>query len=350
MEKNELISYIENSFLKDILLMDNITDISYNGTSIYYVSNRGGREKYPYPVDQNVVRDFLRQLANITEKQFSYLSPVLDVNVGKYRINALNTSVGRVGLDECYTFSVRIASLQRKINRGDGFLTKPLEKLFDFFIRNHVSIVISGITGVGKTEFQKYLISLMEENERLLVIDQTIELAFLEDKEKLDLTLWQADERNKESSISNLIKNGLRNNPDWMIISEARGEEMSDVLVSAMTGIPIITTIHSLDAKSGIERMAGMIMSGEQRINYEDIVKNLCYHFRIFVHLRKYVDQENNVKRYISSIVQVDDDGEMFEIYSDNLKCKKYGKFSRKFLSTIVLKEGLKTVKRFTNG
>lgn len=346
MDKKELIDYIENSFLKEILQMDNVTDISYNGTNIYYVTNIGGRVKYPYKVDPTVVRDFLRQLSNITEKQFSYLSPTLDVNVGRYRINAINSTVGRVGLDECYTFSVRIASLYRKINKGDNFMPKPLEDLFSLLIKNHMSIVISGITGVGKTEFQKYLISLMNENERILVIDNTIELAFLEDNEKLDITLWQADERNADSSISNLIRNGLRNNPDWMIVSEARGKEMNDVLNSAMTGIPIITTIHSLDGKSGIPRMARMIMNGEMRMNYEDIISNLSYHFRIVVHLRKFIDNYHQVTRYISSVVQVESDGTINEIYKDDLKSKKYNKLSTEFLSLLSVEDNEK-IKEF---
>ena len=346
MNKNELTSYIETSFLKDILSLENVTDISYNGSNIYYVSNISGRVRYPYEIESNIVKDFLRQLSNITEKQFSYLNPVLDVNVGRYRINALNSSIGRVGLDECYTFSIRIASLERRINKGEGFMPKQLEKLFDVLINNHISIVISGVTGVGKTEFQKYLISLMKENERIIVIDNTIELAFLDERQRLDITLWQADEKNEISSVANLIRNGLRNNPDWMIISEARGKEMKDVLTSAMTGIPIITTIHALDGKSGISRMANMVMQGEDNMRYEDIVSNLSYHFRIFVYLRKYIDKNNVVHRYISDIVQVDTNGNINEIYNDDLTLKRYGKLSDEFLS-LITKSDYKNIKEF---
>ena len=347
MNKDELINYIEQSFLKDLLVMENVTDISYNGTNIYYVSNISGRQKYPYFISANIIKDFLRQLANITEKQFSYLNPILDVNVGRYRINAVNQTIGRIGLDECHTFSIRVASRKRKINHDEEFMNEKLENLFDVLIANHISIVISGVTGVGKTEFQKYLVSRMEENERILVIDNTIELAFLDDSNRLDITLWQADERNIESSISNLIKNGLRNNPDWMIISEARGKEMSDVLNSAMTGIPIITTIHSLDAKSGPGRMARMVMNGEERINYEDIVSNINYHFRFFVHLKKYIDKSSIVHRYISSIVQFDDNGTYYEIYHDNLKEKKYQKLSKDFINLLHLDEEKNMIKEF---
>lgn len=321
MDKKSLINYIEESFLKPLFELDGITDISYNGRDIYYVTNKYGRSKSEIVLEQSDARDFIRQLANITEKQFSFLNPILDINVGKYRINATHHSIGRVGLDEALTFSIRIASITRKIKHDHSFIESKIEDFFDCLILNHISIVISGVPGVGKTEFQKYLISRMKDNERILVIDNTIELAYVDDTASLDMTFWQADERNKISSISSLIKNGLRNNPDWMIISEARGEDMNDVLNSAMTGIPIITTIHSFDAFSSINRMARMVMQGNQHIDYQDVVENIGYHFRVYVHLRKTIDNKDHIKRYISSIVVLDNDGKQFEIYkNDSLK------------------------------
>lgn len=349
MDKQSLIKYIESSFLKDIASLDSVTDITYNGKDIYYVSNLLGRQKYDKSIASDVVKDFIRQLANITEKQFSYLSPILDVNVGRYRINAVNTSVARVGLEEAISFSVRIASSHLMINHDEKYMSVELEELFDFLIANHISIVICGVTGVGKTEFQKYLISRMKENERIIIVDQTIELAGLTSiNDSLDITLWQANEKIIESNVSSLIKNGLRNNPDWMIVSEARGEEMNDVLNSAMTGIPIITTIHSFDAKSAPSRMARMIMASKQSISYEDIISNLNYHFRIFVYLKK-EDKNGKINRYISSIIQSDSDGKQYEIYRYQDGIKKYGKMSEKFLKLVNFPKNNKFLKGFLN-
>lgn len=347
MNKDALINYIENSFLKELLEKKDITDISYNGKDIYYLTNLEGRKKYLKTIKQSDIKDFIRQLANITEKQFSYLSPVLDINVGRYRFNAINQTVGRLGLDEAVTFSLRIASNERKIKRDHQFMDERLENFFDALIYSRISIVICGVTGVGKTEFQKYLVSRMKTDERILIIDNTIELAQLQNEGRLDITLWQADEKNEQASISNLIKNGLRNNPDWMIVSEARGEEMNDVLNSAMTGIPILTTIHSFDAKSGTARMARMIMGKDNSTKYEDIISNLDYHFRIFVHLSKYIDHNKQVRRYIDSIVQKDEDGTIHEIYSNDLFVKKYAKLSKNFANLLVFDKQHELLKGF---
>ena len=337
MVKSEIINYIESSFIKDILSRKEITDISYNGRNVFITTNENGNEKVDLEISQNDVKDFLRQIANIAEKQFNYLNPILDLNIGRYRLNAVFTSIGRVVEEEAATFSLRIASYEPRISRNHKFMLEEVEELFDALIYNKYSIVISGVPGVGKTELQKYLISRINNNDKVLIIDNAIELSSLQKDEDKNITLWQADEKNELSNVSNLIKNGLRNNPDWMIVSEARGSDMNDLLMSAMTGVPLITTIHSLDALTAPSRMAKAIMMNEKRIAYEDVISNINEHFKIYVHLRKYLDKKNHINRYISSIVEVDDKGIAHEIYKDDLKKKRFAKISNNLSKSLLI-------------
>ena len=347
MVKSEIINYIESSFIKDILSRKEITDISYNGRNIFITTNENGNEKVDLEISQNDVKDFLRQIANIAEKQFNYLNPILDLNIGRYRLNATFTSIGRVVEEEAATFSLRIASYEPRISRNHKFMVEEVEELFDLLINNKYSIVISGVPGVGKTELQKYLISRINNNDKVLIIDNAIELSSLQKDEDKNITLWQADEKNELSNVSNLIKNGLRNNPDWMIVSEARGSDMNDLLMSAMTGVPLITTIHSLDALSAPSRMAKAIMMNEKRIAYEDVISNINEHFKIYVHLRKYLDKKNHINRYISSIVEVDDKGIAHEIYKDDLKTKRFAKISNNLSKSLLINNKKSKLGRF---
>ena len=347
MVKSEIINYIESSFIKDILSRKEITDISYNGRNIFITTNENGNEKVNIEISQNEVKDFLRQIANIAEKQFNYLNPILDLNIGRYRLNATFTSIGRVVEEEAVTFSLRIASYEPRISKDHKFMVEEVEELFDTLINNKYSIVISGVPGVGKTELQKYLISRINNNDKVLIIDNTIELSSLQTDEDKNITLWQAEEKNEASNVSNLIKNGLRNNPDWMIVSEARGSEMNDLLMSAMTGVPLITTIHSLDALSAPSRMAKAIMMNEKRIAYEDVISNLNEHFKIYVHLKKYIDKKNHINRYVSSIVEIDDKGIAHEIYKDDLKIKKFAKISNNLSKSLLINNKKSKLGRF---
>ena len=75
MDVNKLITFIENSFLSDLLEKDSVTDISYNGESIYYLDNNLGRQRRDTLVEPQLLRDFIRQISNLSEKQFSYPQP-----------------------------------------------------------------------------------------------------------------------------------------------------------------------------------------------------------------------------------------------------------------------------------
>ena len=162
MDKTKLLITLQNSFLSSLLEDSQITDISYNGESIYYLHNLLGRQKADISVSENDAKDFIRQIANLAEKQFSFQSPKLDVSFGKYRINAVHPSIGRKNNEKCLTFSIRISSEKPIIKNDPTFLNAELISLFNVLLRSKVSIVIGGITGSGKTEFQKYLISSLD--------------------------------------------------------------------------------------------------------------------------------------------------------------------------------------------
>ena len=77
MDIDKTITFLENSFLKDLFTKEDITDISYNGQDIYYVDNFLGRLKSNISITKQEAKDFVRQIANLTEKQFSFQNPNL---------------------------------------------------------------------------------------------------------------------------------------------------------------------------------------------------------------------------------------------------------------------------------
>lgn len=315
MDSEKIVNYIESSFLQELLKDENITDISYNGCSIYYLHNLEGRKLSKVQISSIDAKDFVRQVANITEKQFSYQSPIVDVTAGKYRLNAVHNSIGRYKEEQSITFSIRIASSKPKITDRSGFLTKELMALLKAIINSGISIVIGGITGSGKTEFQKYLFTKMEPATRLVVIDNVLELSQNELNENLDMNIWQADDKNISNSIQTLVKNALRSNPDWLIIAESRGGEMLEILNSTMTGHPIITTIHAQSVENMPNRIARMVMMNDKRSDYVEVLKDVYDNFPIHIYLKRKIDRTKKVFRYIDSIAMFDTSGKAHRIY-----------------------------------
>ena len=319
MDVNKAVAFLEESFLKDLVNNPKVTDISFNGQDIFYVDNEFGRIKNPLTIEKAVAKDFVRQIANLTEKQFSYQSPELDVSFGRYRFNALHQSICRKNNEESICFAIRIASSSLKFKEKDS-LTTEVKELLQVLVNSNVSIVIGGLTGSGKTELQKYLISLMKENTRAIVIDNILELDQFQTEKSIDLNIWQVDEKRAAASIENLVRNGLRSNPDWLIVAESRGKEMLDVLNSSLTGHPIITTLHAFDINTIPTRMVRMVMMNEQRMNFQDVYNDITYHMRFYIYLKRKYLTDGSVKRYISSISYLNDRG-MEEIYgSDGVK------------------------------
>ena len=195
-----LLNFLENSFLSPLLLDPEITDVSYNGVSFFYVHNEKGRLKSSIKVSSEEVINFIRQIANLSERQFSYTIPTIDVSIGKYRLNAVHTSIVRVENDKSCSFSLRIASKESRIVPNSEFISEECENFLINCLNNEESLVIAGPTGSGKTELQKYLLSKLKKNSRVIVIDNIQELENLRQFEDLDLTSWQI-------SLNNLWKN-----------------------------------------------------------------------------------------------------------------------------------------------
>lgn len=349
MNKEKLIGFIENSFLKDLLIENDITDISYNGESVYYLHNFLGRRKADIAISEDYARDFIRQIANYSEKQFSYQTPNLQVSVGKYRISAVHPSIGRKDNDERINFSIRIGSSVLVTEKDSNFINAELKSLFNVLLNSRVSIVIGGITGCGKTELQKYLISTLPDYSRVIVIDNILELDNLR-ASNLDLNIWQVDERNKETTIQSLIKNALRSNPDWLVVAESRGEEMNDVLNSAMTGHPIITTIHAFDIDSMPERMSRMVLMNSVKQDYEYVLRDVNYIFRFYVYLKREINSDGKVLRYIHEIAEIDQKGHKNTIYKFDKGKKIVGCITKESLEKLSYESDSLFAKTFTKG
>lgn len=311
----KLLKYIENSFLKDLLSNDGITDISYNGKNIFYLHNLNGRIKADIKVDNFEVLDFIRQIANLSEKQFSYSTPFLDVSIGKYRINAVHPSIVRVKNDKSCSFSIRIGSEESRITTDFNFLNEECRKFLNDAIRDEKSIVIAGKTGSGKTELQKYLLLNLTNNSRVIVIDNIEELEHVRVNENLDLTSWQISPNNINASIQELVRNALRSNPDWLVVAESRGKEMNEILNSVMTGHPIITTLHAESLEDVPSRICRMVEMAEVTQKHNSILNDIYNHIKVCVFLKRRIDPIKGVIRYVESIAEFQKDQTMKIIY-----------------------------------
>ena len=113
------------------------------------------------------------------------------------------------------------------------------------------NIIICGGTGTGKTTMLSAFASLIDEEERIVCIEDTRELHIpapnclrLEAKSSPD------DNNNSSVTIRNLVRHALRHRPDRLIVGEVRGEEAQDLIEALNTGHGgSISTVHANSAR-----------------------------------------------------------------------------------------------------
>ncbi len=139
------------------------------------------------------------------------------------------------------------------------------------------NMIIAGGPGTGKTTLLNALFSFVPETERMVIIEDTLEInAFLEES----CSRLESDD---EVSLADLVKNSLRMRPERIVIGEVRGEEAQDMITAANVGKYCISTIHALTCREAILRLQN------EPMNIPEVLVNLI---DVFVVLKRYHVQD----------------------------------------------------------
>ena len=135
------------------------------------------------------------------------------------------------------------------------------------------NIIIAGGPGVGKTTLLNALFSFIPLGDRVVVIEDTLELnTFLDDS----CSRLESDD---ELSLADLVKNSLRMRPERIVIGEVRGEEARDMMTAANIGKYCIGTMHALTSREAIIRLQN------EPMNIPEMLVNLI---DVFIVLKRY--------------------------------------------------------------
>ncbi len=300
--------------LEEIMQDETITDISYNGKSLWVQSNVYGRKLYKRQISPSEAYIIIEKIAMQAKKQFNVANPILDVEYETIRLNAIHESLSPDGR----SFSIRLLKLENKINEFNFPATKEVEQFLIEAVQNRKNIIISGQTGSGKSELQKYLIKFTNDNEKIVLISDNNELKLSKLYPQKDIYTWITSTSEFSPiniGFTKLIKPALRYNPEWLIISETRGAEAFDMINAATTGHNIITTLHASSAHEIPTRLLSMSTEKNINLNENTILKNIYSVLNIGVQLETKFNDDKTIKRQISEIVIYNKDMSITKIY-----------------------------------
>jgi pilus assembly protein CpaF len=178
-----------------------------------------------------------------------------------------------------------------------------------------INIVVSGGTGSGKTSLLGALSSLIPDDERIVVIEDTREVR-LQKPHVVYLESRSADERGRgRVTIRDLLKATLRLRPDRIVVGEVRGGEALDLIQAMTSGHGgSMTTAHANSPRDTVHRLETMAMMDETGLPLHALRSQVASAVDLIVQIERGTDG----RRRISEIGRVRGQTEGGEYLIDN--------------------------------
>ena len=306
---DNMFSSIDFGPVQELLENDDVTDISYsNGGQCWLKTLSKGIYRIENPAINNSFMEKLAfQCANAMGKSFNMAYPFLDAEGAELRLNFVHDSIAKNGI-ACV---MRKTPAKIRLEKDKLLKEKYIDlDILDFLVKcvhGHCNIIVCGETGSGKTEFVKYLASQTRENEKLITIEDTLELHLDRIYPTRDIVSMKT---NNIASYSDVLVTCMRQNPKWILLSEVRSAEaVMAVRNSISSGHYILSTIHADKASSIPNRMYSLLETNQ---DIEQFLKSIYRYIQIGIYIRGFQDRET--KRFVREIAEVTE----FYVTEDN--------------------------------
>lgn len=330
---------IDFGVLKEILNFPDVTDISCkNNGEVWITSNEKGHYLSDVILQENEVLRIANQIANKMQKEFNPANPSLEGDIQEeevdYRIGCVHHYLSPEGT----TLVIRkvrkklFLSYQQLIT--DQSISKEALNLLVLSIKTKMNMIFIGETGSGKTELLKFLSQYIPQEEVVVTIEDSMEFNLKKIVPSLSCTSFRV---RKEISYQKIVSMVLRLNVERILLQEARGQEVDDLLDAMSTGHTVLTTMHAKNVNMVPARIKQMLRDSKE--SYESLRKRVHGLVDIVVLMEKVCTKEG-VHRRVKEIAYYDFNPQSeecltYSLYQHGVKIDKLPKV----LSKILFKE-----------
>lgn len=307
-ERAMLISDLMNEILglgpiEPLVNDPDIQDILVNGAEQVYVEKQGLLKLTSIQFrDVDHLMQIIDKIVSSVGRRIDESSPMVDARLSDgSRVNVIIPPLALNGP----VLSIR-KFRQNPLTEEDLLSTMALTpEMLEFLkgaVRTKLNMLISGGTGAGKTTLLNVLSEFIPESERIITIEDSAELQLHQPHVvKLESRPPNIEGRG-EITLTDLVKNSLRMRPDRIIVGEARGAEVTDMLQAMNTGHPgSMSTVHANSPKDALSRMEVMSSMGTTFFSERALRGLLASAINIIVQLARLPDG----KRRIISVSEV---------------------------------------------
>ncbi len=286
--------------LEDVLEDPEVSEIMINGPHNVWIERRGKLDPHEAPrLDAAALQRAAIHIARPLGLDPAH-SPIIDARLedGSRVAICVPPASPRVAIT-VRRFGKRSFSADDLVEQGA--LTENVRREAEQVLCSRRNILVSGGTGSGKTTLLNALIELLPEDERIVAIEDTLELRI----ERSNCVRFEARGLETGSvTIRDLVRHALRHRPDHIVVGEVRGGEAADLLQALNTGHGgSLTTVHANNAESALSRIASCAMQAGGELPWEVTCRSVVDGIAMVIHMtrrerRRFVEEALLVQGY----------------------------------------------------
>lgn len=237
-----------------------LTDIVVNGPNEVWFDVGDGMQRADICWQgEEQLRDFVVRLVGQLNRRLDDAQPFVDARLPSgIRLHAIIPPLSQNGT--CLSLRIPQAKTLTLIDlQNRGMFTAQVREILERIISAGISFLISGGTGTGKTTLLAALLSGIDANQRIIVIEDLHELVIKHPHVVSLQSRGNNTEGSGEIPLRALTRQALRMRPDRLILGEVRGAEIIDLFTALNTGHSGgCATVHANSAEDVPARIVGL--------------------------------------------------------------------------------------------
>lgn len=276
--------------------MPTVTDIDYNGSRLWITDLEKGRYQAEEEITEKFLTAFTHNIADSANKQFNDANKVLEADTKELRISILHESVTMSGTSICIRKSPCMIRNTIQDMIDSRYCQPEMIQLLINCVLAKMNFMFGGEPGAGKTECAKTFMQFIPKEEKVITIEDSLEIHYPDINPGADAVELRVA---PGFSYTDAIKACLRQNPGWLMLSEARSIEVTSLLEQWSTGVNGFTTIHLDDLRKLPDRIQNMMNNVNDATRMEN---DIFRYVNVGILIRRIKDPEGKLRRYIDQL------------------------------------------------